>query len=179
MPGKADDWLKAAEAEIPALLAQGNRLGFAFANNQRPAQGQGGRTPTTLEWAKRLTAEDVAALVGRAPYSEKMPNVDDGFTAADLTDLQKGLTARMTIEKRLAKSRLERPGGYLVREAPMKDVLQLKILAGHLKAGQFVTKIRKTFTKAEMDDDLLLVPARLGQAEDASEYEEILPTSPP
>jgi hypothetical protein len=30
-----------------------------------------------------------------------------------------------------------------------------------------------------MDDDLLIVPARLGSAEDRSEYEEILPTSPP
>ena len=32
---------------------------------------------------------------------------------------------------------------------------------------------------SEMEDDLLLVPAKLGKAEDHSEYEEILPTSPP
>src|SRR5262249_14822324 len=68
---------------------------------------------------------------------------------------------------------------YLVREAPEKDVQGLKILSGHLKEKQFVTKIRKTFTKGEMDDDLLLVPAKLGAAEDHSEYDEILPTSPP
>jgi hypothetical protein len=55
----------------------------------------------------------------------------------------------------------------------------LKLLAGHLKEGQFLTKLRKTFTKGEMNDDLLIVPARLGQAEDNSEYQEILPTSPP
>ena len=30
-----------------------------------------------------------------------------------------------------------------------------------------------------MNDDLLLVPARLGDAVDSSEYTEILPTSPP
>jgi len=30
-----------------------------------------------------------------------------------------------------------------------------------------------------MEDDLVIVPARLGQAEDKSEYEEVLPTSPP
>jgi hypothetical protein len=42
-----------------------------------------------------------------------------------------------------------------------------------------VTKFRKTFTKAEMDDDLLIVQAKLGSAEDHSEYEEVLPTSPP
>ena len=59
------------------------------------------------------------------------------------------------------------------------DVKQLKILSGHVKEGQFLTKFRKTFTKAEMTDDLLIVPAKLGQAEDHSEYEEILPTSPP
>ena len=53
------------------------------------------------------------------------------------------------------------------------------MLAGHLKEGQFVTKFRKTFTKGEMNDDLLIVPAKLDKAEDKSEYEEILPTSPP
>jgi hypothetical protein len=37
----------------------------------------------------------------------------------------------------------------------------------------------KTFIKSEMNDDLLIVPAKFGQAEDHSEYEEILPTSPP
>jgi hypothetical protein len=30
-----------------------------------------------------------------------------------------------------------------------------------------------------MDDDLLIVEATLGNAKDHSEYEEILPTSPP
>jgi hypothetical protein len=50
---------------------------------------------------------------------------------------------------------------------------------GHLKEGQFLTKFRKTFTKAEMDDDLILVPAGVGGVKDESEYWEILPTSPP
>ena len=66
-----------------------------------------------------------------------------------------------------------------MREVPADDLKQLKIHSGHLKEGPFVTKYRKTFTKAEMDDDLLIVPAKLGNAEDRSEYEEILPTSPP
>ena len=52
-------------------------------------------------------------------------------------------------------------------------------LAGHLRVGFFITKFRKLFTRPEMNDDLLIVQARYGQAEDASEYEEILPTSPP
>ena len=83
------------------------------------------------------------------------------------------------IRERQEKYRKDRPGGYLVREAPADDLKALKILAGHLKEGQFMTKFRKTFTKGEMDDDLLIIPAKLGSAEDHSEYEEILPTSPP
>jgi hypothetical protein len=59
----------------------------------------------------------------------------------------------------------------------------LKLLAGYMKEGQFLTKFRKTFAKDEMNDDLLIVPARLGEGkrsvEDGSEYEEVLPTSPP
>jgi hypothetical protein len=83
------------------------------------------------------------------------------------------------IRERQEKYRKDRPGGYLVREAPEADLKQLKILAGHLQAGQFVTKFRKTFTKGEMNDDLAIVPAKLGEAVDASEYKQILPTSPP
>jgi len=43
----------------------------------------------------------------------------------------------------------------------------------------FITKFRKIFARDEMNDDLEIVAARLGQNEDNSEYEEILPTSPP
>jgi hypothetical protein len=83
------------------------------------------------------------------------------------------------IRERLEKDRKDRPGGYLVREAPEKDVQGLKILSGHLKEKQFVTKIRKTFTRGEMDGDLEIIPAKLGNAEDHSEYDEVLLTSPP
>jgi hypothetical protein len=83
------------------------------------------------------------------------------------------------IRERLAKYQKDRPGGYLLREAPEADLKQMKILVGHLKEGQFITKFRKIFTKSEMDDDLLIMQAKLGNAEDRSEYEEILPTSPP
>jgi hypothetical protein len=179
LPGKADDWLKAIKDQAPDLLKRGEELGFAFANGQRPEPNKDGRTPTTLEWARRLTAKDIAVLKGQAPFSEHVPDVDEGFTQADLKDAKKAEAVFKVIGKRLEKYRIEHPGGYLVREAPKEDVKQLKILAGHLKQGQFLTKFRKTFTKAEMDDDLLLVPAGLGKAEDQSEYEEILPTSPP
>jgi hypothetical protein len=179
LPGKADDWLKSLGNEAPALVQKGNALGFTFVSGQRPTPNKDGRIATTLEWAKRLTADDIKVLKGEAPYSEKVPDPDEGFTEADVKDPKKAEAVYKVIRMRLEKSQKERPGGYLVREAPEAEVKQLKFLAGHLREGQFVTKFRKTFTKAEMDDDLLIVPAKWGNAEDSSEYEEILPTSPP
>jgi hypothetical protein len=179
LPGKADDWLNAAKDEIPALLQKGQQLGFNFVSGQRPQPNGQGRIATTLEWARELTADDVKVLKGQAAYSEKLPNPDEGFTQADVKDPKKAEEVFKVIRERLEKYRKERPGGYLVREAPEKDVQGLKILSGHLKEKQFVTKIHKTFTRGEMDDDLEIVPAKLGQAEDHSEYDEVLPTSPP
>jgi hypothetical protein len=179
LPGKADDWLNAAKDQIPALLQKGQQLGFTFVSGQRPTPNQQGRIATTLEWARELTADDVKLLKGQAPYTEKLPDPDEGFTLADVKDAKKAEAVYKVIRERLEKDRKERPGGYLVREAPEKDVQGLKILSGHLKEKQFVTKIRKTFTRGEMNDDLEIVPAKLGQAEDHSEYDEVLPTSPP
>ena len=62
LPGKADDWLKDAGDEIPALLKRGQELGFSFSNGRRPTPNRQGRTATTLEWARRLTTKDVAVL---------------------------------------------------------------------------------------------------------------------
>jgi hypothetical protein len=179
LPGKADDWLRDAKDQIPALLQKGNELGFNFVSGQRPQPNKDGRIATTLEWARQLTADDIKVLKGQTAYTEKVPDPDEGFTQADTRDPKKAEAIYKVIQQRLDKYHTGRPGGYLVREAPAEDVKQLKVLAGHLKEGQFVTKFRKTFTKGEMDDDLLLVPARLGSAEDRSEYEEALPTSPP
>jgi hypothetical protein len=64
-------------------------------------------------------------------------------------------------------------------EAPSDDVKNLQQLAGHLTENWFITKFRKIFARDEMNDDLAIVPARYNGAEDTSEYEEILPTSPP
>jgi hypothetical protein len=65
------------------------------------------------------------------------------------------------------------------RTAPAEDIEKLKVLQGHLKKGRFVTKIRKTFTKDEMEDDLVFVRAMVGGKPDDIEYVSILPTSPP
>jgi hypothetical protein len=179
LPGQADDWLKDTKDLAPALLQKGQELGFIFVSGQRPQPNKQGRIATTLEWAKRLTAADIKVVRGQAAYSEKLPDPDEGFTAADTKDEKKAEAVYKVIRERLAKYQKERPGGYLVREAPADDLKGLKILGGHLKEGQFLTKFRKSFTKGEMDDDLLIVPAQLGKAEDHSEYEEVLPTSPP
>jgi hypothetical protein len=90
--------------------------------------------PATLEWARKITAADVAVLEGKKPYN---------------------------------------------REAPKEDMDKLKLLKGHVKAGQFVTKVRKVFRKDEMTDDLLFIRARVGDKDDDLEYVSILPTSPP
>ena len=132
-----------------------------------------------MEWARKLTADDIKVLKGEAPYSEKVPDVDEGFTQADLKDPQSAEAIFKVIRARLEKAQQERPFGYLVREAPAEDVKDLQQLAGHLQEGLFITKFRKIFARDEMNDDLLIVPARYGDAEDNSEYEEILPTSPP
>jgi hypothetical protein len=179
LPGQADTWLKALGPKIPDLVQRGQQLGFQFVSGQRPQPNKNGHIATTLEWAKKLTADDIRVLKGEAPFGETLPNVDEGFTQADLRDSKKAQAVIKVIQQRLEKYRKERPTGYLVREAPADEVKQLKILVGHLKEGQFLTKFRKTFARDEMNDDLLIVPARIGEAVDVSEYEEILPTSPP
>jgi Uncharacterized protein conserved in bacteria (DUF2330) len=179
LPGNGDDWLIAIRPKIPELLAKGQALGFTFVSGQRPQPNAKGHIATTLEWARKLAKDDIDLLRGEAPFGETVPNPDEGFTQADVQDATKREQVYKTIRDRLEKFRRERPGGYLVREAPAADVKALKELLGHLTPGQYVTKIRKTFAKDEMTDDLVIVPAKLGDAEDRSEYTEILPTSPP
>src|SRR5262249_50256822 len=140
LPGKADDWLKAIKDQTPELMKKGQELGFNFVSGQRPQPNKRGRIATTLEWARQLSADDVKILKGEAPYSEKVPDPDEGFTQADVKDPQKAEAAFKVIRERLEKYRKERPGGYLVREAPADEVKALKLLAGHLKEGLFVTK---------------------------------------
>jgi hypothetical protein len=132
-----------------------------------------------MEWARKLSKDDVGILSGKAPYSEKVPDPDEGFTLADGKDKERAKAIAKVIRARLAKSQKERPIGYLVREAPAQDVKDLQQLAGHLTDGWFITKFRKIFARDEMNDDLAIVPARYNGTEDVSEYEEILPSSPP
>jgi Uncharacterized protein conserved in bacteria (DUF2330) len=179
LPGKGGDWLAAYKAQIPALLARAEKLDFRFIAGQRPTPNKHGHIPTTMEWARKLSKDDIGIVTGKAPYSEKVPNVDEGFVQADLKDPQRAEAIYKVIRARLAKCQKERPFGYLVREAPATDVKDLQQLAGHLAEGLFITKFRKIFARDEMNEDLVIVPARYSGAEDSSEYEELLPVSPP
>jgi hypothetical protein len=179
LPGYGGDWLKAINERIPGLLQKNQQLGFNFQAGQRPLPNSKGHIPTTMEWARKLTEQDIAILQGKAPYSEIVPNVDEGFTEADLKDEKRAQAILKVIQARLSKAQQERPLGYLVRHAPADDVRALQQLMGHLQPGSFITKFRKIFARDEMNDDLVLAPARMGDHDDTSEYQEILPTSPP
>ncbi|MFO0966365.1 MAG: DUF2330 domain-containing protein [Gemmataceae bacterium] len=177
--GGGEEWVKALGPQVPVLLKRASDLGFKFLPGQRPLPNDKGHIPTTMEWARKLIANDIRVLKGEAPYSEKVPNVDEGFTPADMKDAKRSQAIVKVIQARLAKSQKERPFGYAVRDVPADDVKGLTQLAGHLQEGLFITKFRKIFCRDEMNDDLVLVPARQEEQEDRSEYEEILPTSPP
>jgi hypothetical protein len=179
LPGKGADWLTAINMQIPGLQARGRELGFNFVSGQRAQPNAKGHIPTTMEWARKLTDKDIQVLQGKAPYCEKVPDVDEGFTQADVKDPKKAEAIYKIIRERLDKANKDHPIGYLVRHAPDEDIRALEQMAGHIQAGLFITKFRKTFKRDEMNDDLVMVAARLGDHEDNSEYEEILPTSPP
>ena len=65
------------------------------------------------------------------------------------------------------------------RDAPKEDQEKMRLLKGHLQNGRFVTKMRKVFTKDEMNEDLVFVRAKIDEKEDDVEHVSILPTSPP
>jgi hypothetical protein len=179
IPGRGQIWLDDMKAQIPALMARARELNFQFQPRQRPQPNKQGHIPTTMEWARKLSKGDVDILAGKAPWSEKVPDVDEGFTPADVKDPARAEAIYKVIRARLAKAQQERPIGYLVRHAPADDIRNLQQLAGHLSESSFITKFRKTFCRDEMNDDLSIVPARYNGAEDNSEYEEMLPSSPP
>jgi len=177
--GGGEQWVKNLGGQVPVLLNRARELGFNFIAGQRPNPNAKGHIPTTMEWARKLTAGDIQILKGEAPFSEKVPNVDEGFTEADMKDTKKAEAIRMVIQARLDKARKERPFGYAVREVPAEELKGLTQLAGHMQEDLFITKFRKIFARDEMNDDIVFERARQGEQEDTSEYQEILPTSPP
>src|SRR5262249_6169371 len=132
LPGRGDEWLKAIREYTPALLKRREELGFTFVNGQRPGPNAQGRIATTLEWAKRLNSQDIDVLRGLVPFSERVPDVDAGFTARDFKIPARAQVATRVIQGRLDRYNKLRPGGFLVREAPAEDVRLLQLLLGHL-----------------------------------------------
>jgi hypothetical protein len=151
MPGRGHEWLTAIQPLIPGLLEKSRELNYVFERGKRPTPNAKGRTPTMIEWAKKLAEADIQLLQGKIPYNGKQ-KIEAG-------------------NGQLA--------GFVQRYAPDEEVKGLQQLVGHVQVGLFITKFRKIFTRGEMNDDLLIVPARLGDTADFSEYEEILPASPP
>ena len=80
------------------------------------------------------------------------------FCRADLKNEKRAKAIYKVIVARLAKAEQTHPQGYLVRHVPPADVAALQELLGHLQAGLFITKFRKTFTRDEMNEDLLIIP---------------------
>src|SRR5262245_4242518 len=101
LPGRADDWLKALGAQAPPLMQRGQELGFGFVSGQRPQPNRNGHIATTLEWAKKLTTEDIKLLKGDAAFGEKVPDPDEGFTRADLNDAKRAEAIYKVIRDRL------------------------------------------------------------------------------
>ncbi len=91
------------------------------------------------------------------------------------------IPARLEWAKRLTAQ----DAGYLSgamefnREAPDDVVAKLRQLQGHVKQGRFITKIRKTFKRSEMGQDLVFVRASVNHKNDDIEYYQALPADPP
>jgi len=129
VPGKITaqerKWMQVADARLPELQSY----------TQTRYQTAPGWQPSRLEWARKLTAQDLGILDGTVKYD---------------------------------------------READPKAIKDLVQLRGFLRQGQWVTKFRRTFKRAEMAGDLEFVRARVaGDTPDEMEYIHILPTSPP
>src|SRR5262245_42615975 len=78
LPGGGMTWLRDFGPQIPKYMDRARELGFVFRPGQRPQPGKNGHIPTTMEWARKLTAQDIKVLTGGAPYTEKVPDVDEG-----------------------------------------------------------------------------------------------------
>src|SRR5205807_8000756 len=109
LPGRGEQWLNAFKGQIPGLLQRAQALDYRFVAGQRPQPNSKGHIPTTMEWARKLTDSDIKVFAGKAPDSEKVPDVDEGFTQADMKDAQRSQAVIKVIQARLAKAQQERP----------------------------------------------------------------------
>lgn len=184
------DFLSSLKGKEQDILKRAGELGFTFQFDggdmpfrrpfirpqpvDRPKAQKSDKTPTTLEWAKKLTDEDIQVVAGTTSFSENVPDPDDGFTQADLRDPRMQQAVFKVIQQRMAKFQKDRPRGYLVRKASAEDLKTLPLLKGHLQSGMYLTKFQRSFNKDEMNEDLEMVEAKVANVADTSEHEEIL-----
>jgi hypothetical protein len=116
-------WKTVVDAAAPGLQKQ-----------LQSAAGIPAWQPARLEWARKLTAQDLGMIGGTVKFD---------------------------------------------RQADPEAIKKLNVLRGHLREGQWITKLRKVFRKEEMTRDVEFEPAMLGGKKDEMEYIYILPTSPP
>ena len=154
MPGRGGDWLEAFKGQIPALLQRAQAAGFQLRRRPAAAAEQQGPHPDHDGMGPQADRDGHQGPQGEAPYSEKVPDVDEGFTQADSRTRSGRKPSSRSFRPASPRPSKERPFGYLVREAPAEDVRHLQQLAGHLQAGLFITKFRKIFARDEMNDDL-------------------------
>ena len=98
---------------------------------------------------KKLTKEETAW------QQHVQPKVNDYFQKVNALRQKRQEPTTLEWAKKITESDvaiLEGKKPYN-RDAPKEDVEKLKMLKGHVKQGQFVTKLRKVFTKAEMNED--------------------------
>jgi hypothetical protein len=111
------------------------------------------------------------------------PQVDDlnRVITAHSQELPNWQPARLEWAKKLTARDLDVLTGAAPfgREADPAAVKNLRLLGGHLRRGQTITKLRKVFIRGEMGNDLVFQRATLAGTPDNMEYEYILPTSPP
>lgn len=187
------DYLASLKGQEKNILQRAHELGFAFQfdggdvgmpfrrpfikvrpDGQPQQAKKSDKTPTTLEWAKKLTDEDIQVVAGTRAFTEVVPDPDDGFTQADVRDQRMQQAVFKVIQQRMAKFQKDRPRGYLVRKASAEDLKTLPLLKGHLQAGMYLTKFQRSFNKNEMNEDLEMVEAKVANVADTSEHEEIL-----
>lgn len=117
--------------------------------------------------------------------------VPEKLTDEDRDWLKHSETARKSVQEhanRLAKEkrtltalewarRLTSEDDDLLRgkKALPMDRQMIRQLAGHLPGGEFLLKVRKDFLRSELETDLEIVPAWLGDRKDELEYGRLLP----
>src|SRR6185369_16577356 len=130
---------------------------------------------TSFAIPEKLTAEE------KEWQKLVQPKVGELAQKAQKLQQQKHIPATLEWAKKITEGDLDVIEGKKAynRDAPKEDVDKLKLLRGYVKKGQFITKMRKVFTKDEMESDLEFVRAKVGDKDDHIEYFSILPTSPP